>query len=83
MRPILSNYVTSITELKKNPTAIIEDSGGLPVAILNHNIPAAYIIPAETYEALLEQIEDNQLAKIVKDRESEIKKAMDVDLDEL
>ncbi len=43
MRPILSNYVTSITELKKNPTAIIENSEGSPVAILNHNTPAAYI----------------------------------------
>jgi prevent-host-death family protein len=56
MESISANCSVSISELKKNPSAIIEQSGGEPIAILNHNRPTAYLIPAETYEALLEKI---------------------------
>jgi len=65
MESILANFSVSISELKKNPSALIEQSGGDPIAILNHNRPTAYLVPAETYEALLEQIENYQLGVIV------------------
>ena len=39
-----------------------------PVAVLNHNKPAAYLISAATYEDMLEQLEDAALTKIVKAR---------------
>ncbi len=41
----------SITELKKNPSAIIDNAHGQPIAILNHNRPTAYLVPASTFEA--------------------------------
>ena len=83
MESVLANCSASISELKKNPTALIEQSDGEPIAILNHNRPTAYLIPAETYEALLEKIEDYQLGVIVNERQHEKISAVEVTLDEL
>ncbi|MFH2044830.1 MAG: type II toxin-antitoxin system prevent-host-death family antitoxin [Pseudomonadota bacterium] len=83
MKSILASYSVSISELKKNPSLLIEQSGGEPIAILNHNRPTAYLIPAETYEALLEKIEDYQLGVIVSERQHEKFSAVEVTLDEL
>ena len=69
--------------VKKNPSALIEQSDGQPIAILNHNKPTAYLIPAETYELLLEKIEDFQLGLLVKERQNEKIDAVEVDIDEL
>ncbi len=83
MESVLANCSVSISELKKNPSALIEQSGGEPIAILNHNRPTAYLIPAKTYEALLEKIENYQLGVIVKERQYEKISAVEVTLDEL
>lgn len=83
MKSILANCSASISELKKNPSALIEQAEGEPIAILNHNKPTAYLIPAETYEALLDGIEDYQLGIIVRERQNEKFSAIEVDIDEL
>ena len=83
MKTILANCSASISELKKNPSALIEESEGEPIAILNHNRPTAYLIPAETYEALMERLEDYQLGLIVNERQDEKIKAVEVDVDDL
>jgi antitoxin StbD len=83
MKSVLANCSASISELKKNPTALIEQSEGEPIAILNHNSPTAYLIPAETYKNILEKLEDYQLGLIVKKRQDEKKSAVEVTIDEL
>ncbi len=83
MKQVLSNYSASISELKKNPTALLKDAEGSPVAILNHNTPAAYFVPAETYEWMMERLEDYELAQIVQERTQEKDQAITVSLDEL
>jgi len=83
MKQVLSSYSASISELKKNPTALLNEAEGSPIAILNHNVPAAYLIPAETYEWLMDKLEDSELAQIVTDRANEKGKAVEVDIDEL
>ncbi len=83
MESVLARCSASISELKKNPSALIEQSEGEPIAILNHNKPTAYLIPADTYEMLLDKIEDYQLGLIVKERQSEKNTAVEVSLDEL
>ncbi|MDL1973517.1 MAG: type II toxin-antitoxin system Phd/YefM family antitoxin [Desulfobacteria bacterium] len=83
MKAVLANCSVSISELKRNPSALIEQSDGEPIAILNHNKPTAYLIPAETYEELLESIEDYQLGVIVRERQNEKISAIEVDIDEL
>ena len=83
MRQILSSCSASISELKKNPTALLNEAEGSPIAILNHNVPAAYLIPAETYEWLMDKLEDSELAQIVKERAGEKSDAIEVEIDEL
>jgi antitoxin StbD len=83
MKTVLANCSASISELKKNPSALIDQAEGEPVAILNHNRPTAYLIPAETYEQLLEKLEDHQLGLIVKERQNEKISAIEVNVDEL
>jgi len=83
MKQVLSSYSASISELKKNPTALLNEAEGSPIAILNHNVPAAYLVPAETYEWLMDKLEDSELAQIVTDRASEKDKAIEVDINEL
>ncbi len=83
MEQILSKYTASISELKKNPTALLREAAGEPVAILNHNRPAAYLVPADVYEAMLEAIEDQELAEIVRKRLEEGETPIDVNIDEL
>lgn len=41
MEFILANRSASISELKKNPTFLIQQSNGEPIAILNHNKPTS------------------------------------------
>lgn len=65
---ILSTTTASITELKTNPMATVNSGDGYPVAILNRNQPAFYCVPAELYEQMLEFIDDQELANLVKER---------------
>ncbi|MDH5924046.1 type II toxin-antitoxin system Phd/YefM family antitoxin [Vibrio splendidus] len=69
VRPILADNSTSISELKKNPMAVIEQADGFPVAVLNRNQPAFYCVPADAYEMLMDKLEDIELTQIVKERE--------------
>jgi antitoxin StbD len=81
MERLYSRASVSISDLKKNPSRIINEAEGAPVAILNHNRPSAYIIPAEAFEALMEKLEDYELSRVVKEREHE--PSVKVSLDEL
>jgi antitoxin StbD len=83
MNTLLSPYTASISELKKNPSQLLADSGGEAIAILNHNRPTAYLVPAQSYEHLMETLDDLELAKVIQERESEKAMAEEVALDEL
>lgn len=83
MNTILSAYSASVSELKKNPSQLLELSGGEPIAILNHNKPSAYLVPAQAYEEMLNQLEDIELSRIIESRKSEKSSAISVSVDEL
>ncbi len=83
MRQVLADFSVSISELKKNPSALLSQASGSPIAVLNHNKPAAYLIPAETYEALMDMLEDLELAKLVEERRGDKDQAIAVCLDDL
>ena len=76
---ILSDTSASVSELKKNPMAIVSAGDGFPVAILNRNQPAFYCVPAELYEKMLDALDDHELAKLVIERSNQ--PLLDVDLD--
>lgn len=81
LRPILADSSTSISELKKNPMAVIEQGDGFPVAVLNRNQPAFYCVPAAAYEVLMDKLEDIELAQLVKERQEQPE--IEVNLDDL
>lgn len=83
MRQVLADYSASISELKKNPTALLNEADGSAIAILNHNTPAAYLVPAETYELLMDMLDDYELAKLVESRRGDLSAAVEVDIDDL
>jgi len=81
METIHASASVSITELKRNPSAVIEAADGESVAVLVHNKPSAYLVPAETYKRLLDRLDDLELAELVRARSSE--KRVKVKLDDL
>lgn len=81
MQSVLAEKVISVSELKKNPSAVIGGADGGPVAVLNHNRVMGYLVPAEVYEAMIERLEDLELAEIVRARAGE--QPVPVSLDDL
>ena len=79
VQTVLADVTTSISELKKNPMAVVEQGEGFPVAVLNRNQPAFYCVPAEAYEALMDKLEDVELAAIVEARKGQEEIAVDID----
>ena len=78
---IHAKTTVSMTDLRRNPTKIMEIAGDLPVAVLNHNKPEAYLLSAKAYEALLDLIDDLTLIKTIKTRKGG--KTVKVKLEEL
>ena len=67
--PIHAETTISVTALRRsNPGKILDDAGGNPVAVLNHNKPEAYLLSAKFYEKLLDQIDDLALLKLIEKR---------------
>lgn len=80
---VLSDMTASVSELKKHPIKTVAAGGGLPVAILSHNQPAFYCVPAAAYEALLEKLDDIELNAIAEQRLNDGQPLIRVSLDEL
>ena len=78
---ILADTVISISDLKKNPTLAVAQGGGFPVAVLNRNNPEFYCLPVESYEALLNKIEDLELNALADSRANQ--ERVKVNLDDL
>jgi len=83
MRQVLAEYSASISELKKNPTSLLNEADGSAIAILNHNKPAAYLVPAERYEWLMDVLDDYELGKVIDKRRGELSSAIEIDINDL
>jgi antitoxin StbD len=83
MQQILAPFSATISELKKNPTALLNQAQGEAIAIINHNLPTAYLVPADVYEQLMEKLADYELGQIVKERQPEKHLAVEVSFDDL
>ncbi|MDD5215515.1 MAG: type II toxin-antitoxin system Phd/YefM family antitoxin [Methylococcales bacterium] len=81
MQSVLAPFSTSISELKRNFSAVIKQADDEAVAILNHNRPEAYLLSAKHYEQLLSYLEDLEDEKLVRERANG--KFIEVNLDDL
>lgn len=81
MQRVEANIAVSVSDLKKSPSAVMDEANGEAVAVLNHNRIMAYMVPASVYEAMLEKLDDIRLAEIIRKRADE--KGISVDIDAL
>jgi antitoxin StbD len=81
MQRVEAPVAVSVSDLKKSPTAIMNEANGEAVAVLNHNRIMAYMVPADVYEAMLDRLDDLYLAEIIKSRSRE--KGVPVDINDL
>ena len=68
MQTLFAETSIGITELKKNPSAVIREAGDSTVVVLHHNKPSAYLIPVKTYEVMMGILDDLKLAPLIQAR---------------
>lgn len=83
MDTIYADYSVSMSEFKKNPAQVLRTAGEKPVAVLNHNRPAFYMVTPKLFEALVEELSDRDLAELVRQRLANKGAAIEVDIDSL
>lgn len=87
MEALFAETSIGITDLKKNPSAVIRNAGQSAVVVLHHNKPSAYLVPAKTYEAMMDILDDLQLAPLIAERiaewEADPEQAIEASLEEL
>lgn len=72
-----------MSEFKRNPAQVLRTAGEKPVAVLNHNRPAFYMITPKLFEALVEELSDRELVEIARRRLALKDSAIEVDIDEI
>ena len=83
MQAILSDVTISMSEFKKNPAAVLREARSRPVAVLSHNKAAFYMVEPALFEALLEELADQDLHRKVLARLGERAQAFEVDVDDI
>ena len=83
MEAILADFTVSMSEFKKNPAAVLRESNNRPVAVLNHNRAAFYMLEPRLFEALMEELADQDLYRKAISRLADKSRAVEVDIDEL
>ena len=83
MQAILADVAVSMSEFKKNPAAVLRSANKRPVAVLNHNKAAFYMVEPELFEALMQDLADRELLAKVRTRLADKSRAVEVDIDEL
>lgn len=81
--PILAEVGVSISDLKRNPAAVVEAARSQQVAILNRNKPVAYVVSPEAWKRILDVVEDRRLEDVVADRLANPGKLIEVAIDDL
>ena len=81
MQRLAAQIAVSVSDLKKSPSAVLDGASGETVAVLNHNRVMAYMVPAATYEAMIDRLDDLTLVETIRARADE--QPVRVSLDEL
>ena len=83
MDAIYADFSISMSEFKKNPAQVLRTAGENPVAVLNHNRPAFYMVTPRLFEALVEELADRDLASIARQRLAVKDTAVEVDIEQI
>ena len=85
METLLTDLTVSMSDFKKNPAKVLREAKSQPVAVLNHNKAAFYMIEPALFEALIDEVEDAQLLPMLKARIASAAKGhcTEVDIDNI
>ena len=83
MDTIFADHTISMSEFKRNPAQVLRSAGENPVAVLNHNRPAFYMITPSLFEALVDELGDPDLLEIARRRLANKDAAIEVDIDQI
>jgi antitoxin StbD len=83
MESVHASLSVSMSEFKKNPAAVLRESHNRPVAVLNHNRPAFYMVEPPLFEAMMAALADNDRYRQAAARLADPSCAVEVPLDPL
>ena len=81
MQAIFTDVTVSMSEFKKNPAAVLRGANSHPVAVLNHNKAAFYMVEPALFKAMLDELADHELHQKVLARMQERGRAIEVNID--
>lgn len=79
MEHLLANRSVSISELKRSPSAVLAQADSEPLAILNHNKPAAYIVTPQLYQYLIERLQEGEIKLAIEQSRADYRAAISAD----
>lgn len=83
MQSLFAELTVSMSDFKKNPAKVLRDAGTQPVAVLNHNKAAFYMVEPTLFEALIEDLRDAQMMPLINARYAQREQAVEVDIDSI
>lgn len=83
METILADVAVSMSEFKRNPSAVLRQANHRPVAVLNHNRAAFYMLEPALFEAMMDALADQALYRTAASRLADKTRAVEVDLEQL
>ena len=83
MDALYADQTISMSEFKKNPAQVLRVAGNKPVAVLNHNRPAFYMVTPALFESMVEALADRDLVELTRQRLDRRHTAVDVDIDDI
>ncbi|MBI5897628.1 MAG: type II toxin-antitoxin system Phd/YefM family antitoxin [Rhodocyclales bacterium] len=83
MDTLYAELTISMSEFKKNPAQVLRTAGEMPVAVLNHNRPAFYMITPGLFAAMVEELADRDLLELARRRLANRDAAIEVDIDQI
>ena len=83
MESIATKMGLTIAQFKNNVCTVLREANNRPVAVLNHNRAAFYMVEPHLFEAMLEEIADQDLYRKAASRLAEKARAIEVDIVDL
>jgi antitoxin StbD len=81
MQTLYTDLTVSMSDFKKNPAKVLREAGTQPVAVLNRNKAAFYMVDPALFEALLDEVADAQLLPLLKKRIASVERGHFVEVD--
>lgn len=85
MKAIPAELAVNVSEFKMNPAAVLRKAGNRPVAVFNHNHSRAafFVVEPCLFEAMMEELADQELYRKAVARLAEKSQAVEVDIEDL